>query len=92
VFYQDPPVLILDEPTSAIDAESEAALFGDLRERLGHRTTLVVSHRFSTVRRADLIVVVEEGRIVEQGTHQELMEKRARYHAMFTAQAEGYGS
>jgi ATP-binding cassette subfamily B protein len=91
-FYQDPPVLVLDEPTSAIDAEAEATLFTDLRARFRHRTTVVVSHRFSTVRRADLILVVEAGRIAERGTHTELMEKQGRYHAMFTAQAEGYGS
>jgi ATP-binding cassette subfamily B protein len=88
IFYRDPPVLVLDEPTSAIDAEAEVALFDELR----HRTAVVVSHRFSTVRRADMILVMEDGRIVERGSHQELMEKRGRYYAMFTAQAEGYGS
>lgn len=89
-FYQDPPVLILDEPTSAIDAEAEAALFLDLRASLRDRTAVVVSHRFSTVRRADQILVVEGGRITERGTHEELIALGGRYRAMFTAQAEGY--
>lgn len=90
VFYRDAPVLILDEPTSAIDAQAEYDIFNSIFEHYAKRTTIIVSHRFSTVRRAHRILVVDGGAIVEQGTHAELMKLRGRYHDMFTKQAEGY--
>ena len=88
--YGRRPVLVLDEPTSAVDAEAEAAIFDGLREHLQGHTLLFVSHRFSTVRNATRIVVLEGGRIAEQGTHEALLAKRGLYARMFEAQAKGY--
>jgi ATP-binding cassette subfamily B protein len=89
-FYRDAPVLILDEPTSAIDAKAEYDIFNNIFEKYQDRTALIVSHRFSTVRRAHRIIVLDHGTIVEQGTHTELMKHRGLYHELFTKQAEGY--
>ena len=83
-------LLILDEPTSAIDALAEQLIFNNIHRHYAHKTTLIVSHRFSTVRQADQIIVLERGRIVEHGNHRELMERAGLYHRMFTAQASGY--
>ena len=88
-FYQSAPVLILDEPTSAIDAESELEIFDNLAAEYRDKTLILVSHRFSTVRNADRIIVIEDGRVVELGTHDELV-GGGRYAAMFSAQAAGY--
>ncbi|WP_152351848.1 ATP-binding cassette domain-containing protein [Brachybacterium subflavum] len=82
--------LILDEPTSALDVRAEAALFEDLMELGRGVTTLLVSHRLSSVRRADRIVVLEGGRIVEDGPHEELMDRGGRYAEMFTLQARRF--
>lgn len=90
--YRAATITVLDEPTSAQDPAMEAELLAQLRAALvvSGSTVLLISHRFSTVRWADRIGVLHQGRLVEWGTHDELMEAGARYHAMFTAQAERF--
>ena len=83
----NPRILILDEATSSLDTESEALIQRSLQELLKGRTTLVIAHRLSTIQRADLILVVEDGTIVEQGRHADLMTKQGRYHHLYTVQA-----
>jgi ATP-binding cassette, subfamily B, bacterial len=83
---KDPPVLILDEATSAIDNETEAAIQRSL-QRISHsRTTLVIAHRLSTIVPADRIYLIDDGRIVEQGTHAELVKARGAYSALWAVQ------
>jgi ATP-binding cassette subfamily B protein len=83
-------VLVLDEPTAAMDARAEALVFERFRQ-LGHdRMTILISHRFSTVRMADQIAVLENGRIIESGSHEELMQREGHYAALFALQARGY--
>jgi ATP-binding cassette subfamily B protein len=79
VFLKDPEILILDEATSALDNESERKIQSALAELTKGRTTLVIAHRLSTVRNADEIVVIEDGKVVERGTHQQLTEKNGSY-------------
>jgi len=87
---EDADILVLDEPTSAMDAEAEAEVFQRFRALSAERMGIVISHRFSTVRMADQIVVLADGTIVEQGSHEELMQKNGRYARLFNLQAEGY--
>jgi len=82
----DPRILILDEATSSLDSESEALIQEGLAWLMKGRTTFVIAHRLSTIRRADQILVVEKGEIVERGTHEELLGGGGRYHAMYTRQ------
>jgi subfamily B ATP-binding cassette protein MsbA len=82
-----PRVLLLDEATSSLDTESEAYIQESLQELLSGRTTFVIAHRLSTIQRADLILVIEDGRIVERGRHDELMAASGRYHKLYTLQA-----
>jgi len=89
-FFKNSNILILDEPTAAIDAKAEYELFKKFKQLTKGKTTLLISHRFSTVRMADRIIVIDKGKIVEQGSHKELMEKRGVYHKLFTLQAKGY--
>ncbi|MCF7223767.1 ABC transporter ATP-binding protein/permease [Lysobacter sp. TLK-CK17T] len=83
-------ILVLDEPTSAMDASVEADVFESFRERSLGKIAILISHRFSTVRMADRIIVVEGGRIVERGNHDELMRAGERYARLFSIQASGY--
>lgn len=90
-FYRKAGVLILDEPTSAIDAKAEYEIFERIRKSQAEHTTIIVSHRFSTVRNAQRIIVFENGKIIEQGSHKELVSKKGgTYKSMFDMQAEGY--
>lgn len=89
-FYRDPRILILDEPTSSIDAEAEAKIFEKLEALPSDRTVILISHRFSTVRKANQIVIIEDGAIKELGTHEELIKQNGIYARLFNLQAKGY--
>ena len=82
----DPRILILDEATSSLDSESEALIQKGLAELMKGRTTFVIAHRLSTIRRADTILVLEGGQVIERGRHQELLALGGRYHALYTRQ------
>ncbi|MEO8747962.1 MAG: ABC transporter ATP-binding protein [Rhodanobacter sp.] len=86
----DADILVLDEPTAAMDAEAEATIFEHFREVAGQRIVILISHRFSTVRMADQIVVIQDGRIIERGSHGALMSLDGHYAHLFTLQAQGY--
>jgi len=90
IMYRDADIWILDEPTSALDPEAEAAIFAELKENLRGRIGIVISHRFSTVRIADRIGVIDDGRVTELGSHEELLKAGGRYAKLFEIQAAGY--
>jgi ATP-binding cassette subfamily B protein len=90
IMYRDADVWILDEPTSSLDPEAEAAIFAELKEMLRGRIGIVISHRFSTVRIADRIAVIADGKVAELGTHAELIQANGRYAQLFELQAAGY--
>ena len=83
-------ILVLDEPTAAMDAAAEATIFEHFRELAGRRIVILISHRFSTVRMADQIIVIQDGRIIERGSHPQLMDLAGHYAHLFTLQAQGY--
>ena len=85
----DPPVLILDEATSSIDTRTEALVQAGMDALMTGRTTFVIAHRLSTVKNADCIMVLEQGRIIERGTHDQLIEKKGRYYQLYTGNAIG---
>ncbi|MFH1599713.1 MAG: ABC transporter ATP-binding protein [Pseudomonadota bacterium] len=83
-------ILVLDEPTAAMDAEAEATIFEHFRKLTTNRIAILISHRFSTVRMADQIIVIQDGRIIERGSHDELMAQDGHYAHLFKLQAQGY--
>ena len=83
-------ILILDEPTAAIDARAEAEIFSHFGDLTDNKISIIISHRFSTVRRADHIIVLEKGEIQEEGSHSELLENEGHYATLFRLQAQGY--
>jgi len=83
---RNPKILILDEATSSLDSESERLVQGALEKLIKGRTTFIIAHRLSTVRKADLILVLEKGKIVEKGTHKELIKKKGLYHKFYSLQ------
>jgi ATP-binding cassette, subfamily B, bacterial len=83
---KNPPILILDEATSAVDNETEAAIQRSLEQITRNRTTIAIAHRLSTIRNADRIYVMEQGRLVEQGRHEELLEERGIYANLWRVQ------
>jgi len=90
IMYRDADIWILDEPTSSLDPEAEAGIFAELKENLRGRIGIVISHRFSTVRIADRIAVIADGRVTELGTHEQLLVAGGRYSQLFELQAAGY--
>ena len=90
LLYRQADIWILDEPTSNLDPEAEAAIFSELKEQLHGRMGVVISHRFSTVRVADRIYVIQDGRVAEYGSHDELIARGGRYAELFELQAAGY--
>jgi subfamily B ATP-binding cassette protein MsbA len=82
----NPPIMLLDEATSALDTESEKLVQDALNNLMKNRTSLIIAHRLSTIQNADLIVVLESGKIIEQGTHQELIEKKGLYARLIDMQ------
>jgi ATP-binding cassette subfamily B protein len=90
IMYRNADVWILDEPTSSLDPEAEAGIFAELKENLKGRIGIVISHRFSTVRIADRIAVINDGRVTELGSHEDLLMAGGRYAELFELQASGY--
>jgi len=89
-YMRDAQLLILDEPTAALDARAEYEVFIRFSKLVEGRMAVIISHRFSTVRMADRIIVLNEGKVVEEGTHEELLARKALYSELFLLQAEGY--
>jgi len=89
-FVRDAQILVFDEPTSALDPEAEARVFEHIKELARGRAVVLISHRFSTVRGADRIYILDGGRIIESGTHEELVALGGRYARMYEVQARAY--
>ena len=89
-FYRGGDFLILDEPTAALDPRAEHRLYEHVRELAAGRTVLLISHRFSSVRMADRIYVLKDGRVIEQGSHQQLVDQDGLYAELYRLQARTY--
>ena len=87
---EDADILVLDEPTAAMDSRAEAQVFEQFQSLARSRMVILISHRFSTVRMADQILVIEGGRILERGSHEHLMQLGGHYAGLFSLQAKGY--
>jgi ATP-binding cassette subfamily B protein len=87
---RDAQLMVLDEPTAALDARSEYEVFQRFSELTNNKSAMLISHRFSTVRMADRILVLDKGEIIEMGSHEELLKKEGRYASLFELQAMGY--
>jgi ATP-binding cassette subfamily B protein len=87
---RDADILVLDEPTASMDAEGEVKIFERFRELTANKIAIVISHRFSTVRMADQIIVLDHGKVIERGSHAELVGQGGRYATLFNLQAQGY--
>ena len=85
----DPKILILDEATSSVDTRTEQKIQDAMVKLMKNRTSLIIAHRLSTIRDADKIVVMDQGRVVEIGSHEELLEKRGRYYSLYMTQFAG---
>ena len=84
------PIVILDEPTSAVDAKSEMEIFDRIKNEMKQNTLIFISHRFSTIKDAERIIVLHEGKIIEDGTHSQLIKNKGKYFSLYTIQAERY--
>ncbi|WP_396019915.1 ATP-binding cassette domain-containing protein [Bacillus sp. SD088] len=82
-FIKNAPILLLDEATSALDTEAEKLIQDALEELMAHRTTLIIAHRLTTIEKADKIFVVDEGKIVEEGSHKHLLAEKGRYQKLY---------
>jgi ATP-binding cassette subfamily B protein len=89
-FLRDAPIIVLDEPTSSLDPLAEAGLFEQFRRLVKGRSAILISHRFSTVRMADYIYVLDRGRIIEQGAHPDMLRQNGHYARLFNAQAMNF--
>src|SRR5205807_3732281 len=85
---KDAPILILDEPTSSIDSKTEAVILDALDRLIEGRTTFLIAHRLSTIRRSDVILVLDQGRLVEQGTHEQLLRHNGLYKQLYDMQTK----
>ncbi|ENM1145999.1 ATP-binding cassette domain-containing protein, partial [Pseudomonas aeruginosa] len=90
VLLKNAPILVMDEATSSLDSETERLIQESLDEIMGEKTVLVVAHRLSTVAHLDRILVFDQGRLVEDGTHQSLLERGGIYHSLWTHQVDGH--
>ncbi len=89
-YMREAQLLILDEPTAALDARAEFEVFQRFKDLAAGKSAAIISHRFSTVRMADRIIVLEHGQVVESGTHEQLIAENGRYAELFELQAAGY--
>ena len=87
---KDAPILLLDEATSALDSKTEQAIQQSLDTLIADKTALVIAHRLSTLKAMDLLLVLEDGKIVESGTHQELIDAKGAYHKYWQHQSDGF--